>query len=363
MNMTDGVYKRLARVLDTLPNGFPSTESGVEIKLLKKVFTPEQADLFCAMRLTFETAEEIAGRTERPLEGLEERLVGMSKSGQLFMVKLGKTRYFKMLPWVFGIYEFQGGRLDREFSEWIEEYAPVYGKQFFSKMPQLMQVLPIEEKISDREEALPYEKVSSMIENGQSFLVNDCICKKQKGLLGIPCERPVQVCLAVAPIPGVFDNAPEGRVISRSEAYELLKKTEEEALVHMTGNVQYGSFYICNCCKCCCGVLSAINDLGIPAADVVNSHYYAEIDPDQCLSCGLCSDERCQVGAIEEGEDAYRIIRDRCIGCGLCISTCPAEAVRLIHKDPEKRMPPPITEEAWFDERGRERGVDFSAYK
>jgi len=363
MNMTDDVYKRVAGVLDTLPNGFPATESGVEIKLLKKVFTPEQADLFCEMRLTFETADEIAGRTGRPLEGLEERLVGMSKSGQLFMVKLGKTRYFKMLPWAVGIYEFQLGRIDKEFAELIEEYAPVFSRQFFSKMPQVMQVLPIEEKISDKEEALPYEKVSSIIENGQSFLVNDCICKKEKGLLGKPCDRPVQVCLAIAPIPGVFDNAPMGRVISRSEAYALLKKTEEKALVHLTSNLQYGSFYICNCCKCCCGVLRSINEFGIPAGEVVNSHYYAEIDPDLCTRCGLCSDERCQVGAIEEGEDAYRIIRDRCIGCGLCISTCPAEAVRLIHKDPEKRVPPPITEETWFDERGKGRGVDFSAYK
>ncbi|MCX5818553.1 MAG: hypothetical protein NT047_01350 [Deltaproteobacteria bacterium] len=195
--MTDSVYKRLAKVLDTLPNGFPSTESGVEIKLLKKVFTPEQADFFCEMRLTFETVEEIAVRTGRPLEGLKEMLINMSKSGQLFTIKLGATRYFKMLPWVFGIYEFQCGRLDREFAELHDEYGPVYGKQFFSTMPQLMQVLPIEEKISDKEEALPYEKITSIIENGQSFIVNDCICKKKKVILGKPCDRPVQVCLAV----------------------------------------------------------------------------------------------------------------------------------------------------------------------
>jgi len=361
--MTDDIYKRLAGVLDTLPNGFPATESGVEIKLLKKIFTPEQAELFCEMRLTFETPEEVALRTGRAVDGLEERLVGMSKSGQLFMIKLEKTQYFKMLPWVFGIYEFQLGRIDREFAEWMEEYAPVYSRQFFSKMPQLMQVLPIENNISDKEEALPYEKVSTIIENGQSFLVNDCICKKEKGIMGRPCDRPVQVCLAVAPIPGVFDNAPAGRVISRSEAYALLKKTEEEALVHMTSNLQYGSFYICNCCKCCCGVLASINDLGMPAAEVVNSYYYAEIDPDQCIRCGLCSDERCQVGAIEAREDAYRIIRDRCIGCGLCASSCPAEAIRLVHKEPEKRVPPPLTEEAWFEERGKKRGVDFSRYR
>jgi electron transport complex protein RnfB len=363
MNMHDAVYHKVAKVLDTLPNGFPSTENGVEIKLLKKVFTSEQAELFCEMRLTFETAEEIAERTGRPLEEVQRIVVSMAEAGQIFMIKLGRTRYFKMLPWVFGIYEFQLRRIDREFAKLHEEYAPVYGMQFFSAAPQLMQVLTIEEEISAKEEALPYEKVSSIIEAGQSFLVNDCICKKEQGLLEKPCDRPVQVCLAVAPIPGIFDNSPQGRVISRSEAYELLKKTEEEGLVHLTSNVQNGSVYICNCCKCCCGVLGAINKLGIPASTVINSHYYAEIDPGACIGCGLCLEKRCQVGAIEEGQEAYRIIPERCIGCGLCIRTCPAEAIRLFHKDRDKIVQPPITEEAWFEERGRNREVDFSAYK
>jgi len=69
--MSDEAYQRLAKVLDTLPNGFPSTENGTEIKLLKKIFAPEDADLFCDMRLSFETAEQVAQRTGRPLEGLE----------------------------------------------------------------------------------------------------------------------------------------------------------------------------------------------------------------------------------------------------------------------------------------------------
>ena len=361
--MNDDIYHKVAGVLDTLPNGFPATENGVEIKLLKKVFTPEQAALFCEMRLTFETAEEVAKRTGCPTEGLMEKLVSMAKAGQLFMVKLGETRYFKMLPWVFGIYEFQGARMDREFAELSDEYESTFGRQFFSMRPQLMQVLPVAEEIADGENVLPYEKVSSLIEAGQSFLVNDCICKKRQGLLGQPCDRPVQVCLTVAPIPGVFDNSPRGRVISRSEAYDLLKRTEAEGLVHLTSNVQHGSFYICNCCKCCCGVLEAVNRLGIPAEDVVNAHYYAEIDPDACIGCGICSDERCQVAAIEEGEGVHRIIRERCIGCGLCIGTCPAGAIRLYHKEGDALAEPPLTENAWFEERSRRRGVDFSAYK
>ena len=361
--MSDQVYLKLAKVLDTLPNGFPSTESGVEMKLLKKVFAPMEADLFCDLRLHFETAGQIAERTGRPVEGLEERLSTMASKGQIFGVKLGATQIFKMMPWIFGIYEFQLSRLDKEFAELNEEFFPIYGLQFLKNTPQLMQTLPIEKEIPVSQEALPYERVSSIIEQGQSFLANDCICKKEKGLIGKPCDRPLDVCLAIAPVPGIFDDYPTGRVISKAEAYELLRKSEEAGLVHLTGNVQHGQIYICNCCRCCCGVLRGINQLGVPASRVVNSHYYAEIDPDRCTVCGLCANERCQVNAIEEGEDSYHIIRERCIGCGLCISTCPGEAIRLVHKKEEDVVPPPADEASWFKERGRQRGVDFSRYE
>lgn len=361
--MGDEVYRKLAKVLDTLPNGFPSTKSGVEIKLLKKIFTQEEADLFCDMKLTFETAQQISERTGRPLIGLEEMLSTMADKGQIFRIDLEGTLAFKMMPWVFGIYEFQLGRLDKEFAELNEEFHPVFGKQFFDKKPQLMQTLPVEKAISFNQEALPYERVFTIIETGQSFLVNECICKKEKGLLGKPCDRPLEVCLAIAPLPGVFDDYPLGKVISKEEAHELLRKTEEAGLVHLTGNVQTGQIYICNCCGCCCGVLAGINALGIPASKVVNSHYYAEIDEDQCTVCGLCVDERCQVNAIEERDDSYQIIRERCIGCGLCIDTCPGEAIHLVRKKEEEIVPPPVDDADWFKERGRMRGVDFSKYE
>ena len=128
--MHDEIYRRLAEVLDTLPNGFPTTESGVEIRILKKIFTPEEADLFCRLRLTFETAQQIAERTAIPLEGLEKILIAMAEKGQVFMLDLGGTRFFRMLPWVFGIYEFQLGRLDRELAELSETYHPAYSRQF-----------------------------------------------------------------------------------------------------------------------------------------------------------------------------------------------------------------------------------------
>lgn len=360
--MSDEVYHKLAKVLDTLPNGFPSTESGIEIKLLKKIFTPEEADLFCDLRLTLETPEQIADRTGRPLEGLEEMLTAMWRErGQIFGIDFGDVKVFKMIPWAVGIYEFQLNRMDREFAELNEEYAMVFGKQFFKHKPQLMQVIPIEKEIPNKQETLPYEQVSAIIENGESFAVAECICRKEQRLLGKGCDKPLEACMAIAPVPGVFDNYHWGRPISKEDAYEVLRISEEAGLVHQTFNVESGHFFICNCCGCCCGVLRAINELGITSA--TNSHFYAEINPDNCTACGICADERCQVNAIEEGEDTYQVIREKCIGCGLCVSTCPSEAIRLVRKQPEERIPPARDEQDWNEERGRQRGVDFSAYK
>jgi hypothetical protein len=102
--VSDESYRKLAKVLDTLPNGFPATESGIEIKILKKIFDPEQAELFCDLRLSFETAEQIAERTGRSVEGLDEKLRAMRERGQIQGASLGGTMIFRMLPWLFGIY-------------------------------------------------------------------------------------------------------------------------------------------------------------------------------------------------------------------------------------------------------------------
>ncbi|PKN34079.1 MAG: 4Fe-4S ferredoxin [Deltaproteobacteria bacterium HGW-Deltaproteobacteria-19] len=361
--MTNDVYAQLAKVLDTLPNGFPRTDSGVEIKLLKRIFTPAQAELFGRLRLTFETVEEIAARNGMPVEGLKGALMGMAVRGQVFTIKPGGVRRFRMLPWVFGIYEFQLDSMDREFAELNEEYWPYLSKQFFSDTPQLMQTLSVEETVPSHQEALPYEKVSAIIEKGRSFMVNECICKKEQGLLGKPCDRPVHVCLGISLEPGVFEKTPSARILTKEEACALLKMTEDAGLVHLTGNVQTGHYYICNCCKCCCGVLRSINEFGVPASRAVNSHHYAVIDADLCTGCGICTDSRCQVGAVVEEGDAYRVVRERCIGCGLCVTACPMEAIRLVRKEREEIDVPPLAEDTWFDERGRRRGVDFSTYK
>jgi ferredoxin len=286
----------------------------------------------------------------------------MWERGEILRLERESGKAYKMAPWVVGIYEFQLERMDAEFARLNKEYVQYFGPEMFKHGPHLLQVVPIEKEIAATQQALPYHRVSAIIENGKDFWLNECICKKEMGLLGRPCSYPTEVCLAIDPDTETFGSSHQsGRRISKEEAYEVLNRAEEAGLVHLTGNTESDHWFICNCCGCCCGALQAIRYLGL--TDAVNSHYYAQIDQDLCTACGVCKDERCQVRAIEESDGAYRIITERCIGCGLCATTCPVQAISLVPKKPEDIKPPPRDEAAWNEERARRRGVDYSGLK
>jgi len=268
-------------------------------------------------------------------------------------------RVYKMIPWIVGIYEFQVARMDREFAEMCDTYETFFKKQFLSHTPKLMQVVPIEKHISARQQALPYQQVSAIIDSAKSFAVNECICNKSKRLLGEGCDKPKEICMGLSRVPGVFTNHPWGRPISRKEAYDILRLAEEQGLVHLTSNVQTDHMFICNCCSCCCPVLDTLKSMA--TSEHVNASFFAEIDPDVCSGCGICADERCQIHAIDMENQTYRMLRHRCIGCGLCVSTCPEDAIRLVQKLPDALEVQPVTQDEWMAALGKARGVDFSA--
>lgn len=359
--MNNNVYQKLVKVLDTLPNGFPATEDGTEIKILKKIFTPEEADLFCDLRLSPETAAQIAERTGRPLAGLDELLTAMWRRGELKGAELSGTMFYMMIPWVVGIYEFQVERMDKELAALCEEYMLHFGPPFIQVKPEIMQVIPIESEIPVEQEALPYKKITEILNKSQSFAVNECICNKEKRLLGKGCDKPKEICMGLSVIPGVFDNHPWGRKITREEAFAIMKKAEDFGLVHLATNVKNGQWWICNCCECCCPVLGGLKHFG--TGEHVNASYYAAIDPGECTSCGVCAEERCQVAAIDEEADMYMVNQKKCIGCGLCVTTCPTDAITLVPRPTDEITPTPETEEEWFDKRSEVRGIDYSKYK
>jgi electron transport complex protein RnfB len=366
---SEEVYRRLATALDALPSGFPPALDGAEIPLLKKIFCSEEAELFCDLRLTFESAAEVAKRTGRPEAGLEEKLTAMCQRGEIMGRSVNGQKQFKMAPWVPGIFEGQLNRMDLELCNLVLNYTSNWGIQQMLYKPQVFRILPVAQQIPTTQQALPYQQVSTLIENGAQYRVLQCICKKGQGMIGNPCKKPLQeVCMVILPEEGLDPFGQMGRLLSKEEAYQLLDDAEEAGLVHLTTNVQSGNWFICNCCSCCCGALKSINAVNSANAPglvstMVNSDFRVEIDPALCKGCGKCKNERCQVNAVVEADSYYQVIAERCIGCGLCASTCPTGAAKLISKPKNELIATPVDDAAWNDERARNRGIDYSKYK
>jgi Na+-translocating ferredoxin:NAD+ oxidoreductase subunit B len=360
--MSEDIYRKLARVLDALPQGFPATESGVEMKLLKKVFTPGEADLFCDLKLTPETADQIAERTGRSLDSFSKTLNSMGMRGLAEMDSTGGADLFSINQWLW-IHDEQVPFQDEAFAALSDAYLPTFMKQLMENNPSFHRTIPVETKITDSGETMSFNSLSELITANQSFAAHDCVCRKEKRMIGQGCDSPAGGCMAISTEPGAFDDFPGFDVISKDQAHELLRKSEEDGLVHQVSNTIGDQLYICNCCGCCCQFLAHVNRANLSDNWVlVNSSFYAAIDADACTACGVCKDERCQVNAISEGKKAYRVAKRKCIGCGLCASTCPAAAIRMVMKKQKELVLPVKSEAEWMEARGRARGVDFSGY-
>ena len=104
--MDDGIYKKLARHLDNLPAGFPPTESGVELRILRRLFSPEEARLACHLTLIPEEAPVIARRAKIPLAETSRRLEEMALKGLIFnMTPNGRPTLYMASQYVIGIWE------------------------------------------------------------------------------------------------------------------------------------------------------------------------------------------------------------------------------------------------------------------
>ena len=336
--MSQTVYKKLARKLDSIPNGFPQTESGIELKLLAKIYTPEEAALASEMQLVPESAEQIARRTGRDPAKTTALLEEMVRKGQIRAIWEGEQQNFGLIPFVVGVYEEQLGRLDEEFVRLFEEYTlqAAFGwAELLNTLPSIHKVIPVEKSIPVEVQVFPYEQASEWLNKAKSFGVRRCICRVNRGLLGEPCKYPVEVCMVFAPVEGAFDDDPDTRVLTKEEALRILRETEEAGLIHSSSNVREGHFYICNCCTCCCGLMRGIAQLGIENS-VAKSDFYATVDPEMCTGCETCV-ERCQFGAPSLVDDISHVDQKRCVGCGLCVMTCPSEAMTLARK-PEDQI-------------------------
>ncbi len=351
--MSEDVFRELQKMLDSIPNGFPATESGVEIKILKRIFTEDEAKLFMKLRMRMEPVTKIAKRIGMDEAVLKQRLKLMRQKGQIFGIDAGDQSYYRIMPYVIGIYELQLRHMDRGMAELFDEYtSTALRRELFRHTPAMMKVVPIGIDVPHEGVVEPYESAVKLVEEAKSWAVSECICKKEKALLGHRCDKPMEVCLTMSPIESTHEDRGFGRQISKEEALRILAIAEEAGLVHMVSNYRKGHYYICNCCSCCCGVLMGLNMTSRNA--VAKSNYYAVIDADKCTACGICVD-RCQANAVTVND--YAEIGD-CIGCGLCVSTCPSGAISMVKREEAEIPPIPKNEFRWLEERARARGMD-----
>jgi len=356
--MSETTYQRLARWLDSLPNGFPATKSGVELELLAKLFTPEEAALAATLRLSHEPAEAIAERAEIDTDEAYRMLKKLAKRG-LIRAKRGENELvFGILPFVVGFYEESLPRMDEELATLVERYLQEsQGAGITEHTPALHRVIPAEESIPFELEIFPHEQASQLLESAKSWGVRDCICRVQQKLIGKGCDHPVENCLVFAPVEGAFTHSDVNRALTKEEALQILAQAEASGLVHSTGNYREPHHYICNCCTCCCGILRGVAEFGVPTA-VARADFQAVVDPDVCTGCLDCV-ERCQFDALALPENTAEVDVTRCVGCGLCAPVCPTGALHLERRPAGEVPPPPGDIREWGIQRAEHRGISL----
>jgi len=206
------------------------------------------------------------------------------------------------------------------------------------------QLVTVEEDVSliNLEQVISYARARDIVlKNPDHIVVLECPCRASRSN---PCQ-PLDVCLIVGePFAGFIaeHHVHRSRWVSQSEAVEILRAEHDRGHVHHAffKDAMLGRFYaICNCCSCCCGAMQAWGN-GVPM--LASSGFVSQVNPEQCVGCGLCADS-CQFGALSVQGGIAHVDSAACMGCGVCVSRCAEEALSLV-RDPTRGEPLEIRE-------------------
>ena len=338
--MTDTIYRRLQERLDLYSMGFPATSSGIELDILRYLFSEDDAAMFLALSHTLETPESVASRLGQPADNVASQLDDMAERGLLFRVRKKAGARYGAIPFVHGLFEFQVKALERELAEMVGRYF----KEGFEKAMQasadcFLRPIPVNRSIDARHHVASYDDAVEILKGKPRIVVTDCICRKCMTVLDKGCGKPLETCFMFGSMGQYYLDRDMGREVSLKEAVAIMDACREAGLVTQPATAQNPSG-MCNCCGDCCGVLTALNKHPKPAELVISNHL-AEVRSEDCTGCETCL-IRCQMNALSmDAEGTARVDPDRCIGCGLCVVTCPTEAIRLTPKPEEDwRIPP-----------------------
>jgi electron transport complex protein RnfB len=331
------IYGQLIDALNRRGGGFPAIQCDDFHGLMDTIFTEEEAGLAILLPDTPVSADMLADQVKGNPEQVQQLLEGMAGKGILFSTAYDGKRYYVMLPLIPGIIENQlltGVVNDRarKIARFFDNYVAFLNKleasgtRVFPKVP-FARVIAVDRDIPDDKTVQSYDRLLPYIERARYIGLVTCHCRHMYELLGDPCDKPKDVCMAIGPGALYMSEYGLGKLISKEEAYVVLKRAEEAGLVHVVSNTGKYLDFICNCCACHCENLKSLKrsiDAGLAAL----SSFISIVEAGQCTACGDCI-LRCPMEALAIKDEVAGVESKRCIGCGLCISACPTGALTL----------------------------------
>ena len=360
MNTGSTVYRSLQEHLDKSPVGYPATESGVDISLLEKLFTLEEAEIAtCLSNIKLEPVKTIRRRLKKSgmslsVDELRKKLDHMARKGSILVYreKFRERRYKNAGVTAGGIVDFQVDRLTKDlvdtFHQYHQEHFAAAETTGRIGIPQL-RTIPVETSVPvpGKYKVSTYDDARYLVEHAPGPLaVANCICRQTKDVQGESCGHSDirETCLQIGP-----DHARQyvdmgiGRYVTQGEALAILDRARQAGFILQPENSRNPEA-ICCCCGDCCGLLSAVKKSPRPA-DLYASNYYAEVDTSVCTGCGTCI-KRCQLEARTLVIGKAVVDLDRCIGCGNCVVTCESGASQMVQK--ELKLVPPRDKDTMF---------------
>lgn len=342
--MSDEIYKRLAKHLSSLGMGYPEKEELLEI--LRENFTPLEAEVALAIPtkvIPFEPApvSEIEPHLSISREELESILSNLAQRGLLFSKKMKNgSMCYALQQFGYGFPQtfFWRGVNTPNAKKMAELVAKYSGKEQLKEVygntkTKAFRYLPASLSLEPEQHAVfPFEMMEEVIKKVKVIALVHCPCRATAHLIGKKrCDHSLENCIKYDELAEYLIEKGIGREITKQEALEVIRKSEEAGLVHMVDNAREGIKHTCNCCGCCCWSVGTIRRKKIPRDVLMATYFLRETDQEKCTGCGECV-EICPVNVIKMEGDFPVIDKEWCIGCGVCAVPCPTGAVKLVRK-------------------------------
>jgi NAD-dependent dihydropyrimidine dehydrogenase PreA subunit len=342
--MSDDIYRRLAKHLSSLGMGYPEKEDLLEI--LKENFTPLEAEVVLAIPTKVIPLEpvpinKIAAPQDISTKELESILSNLAQRGLLFSRKMKKGGMgYALQQFGYGFPQtfFWRGVNTPNAKKMAELVAKYSGKEqlqeaYGNTNTKPFRYVPATPSFEPESHAVfPFEMMERVVEKVKVIALVHCPCRATAHLIGKKrCDHSLENCIKYDDLAEYLIEKGIGREITKQEALDVIRKSEEAGLVHLVDNAREGVKHTCNCCGCCCWSVGTIRRKKIPRDVLMATYFLRETDKERCTGCGACV-EICPVQVIKMEGDFPVIDQEWCIGCGVCAVPCPASAVKLVRK-------------------------------